>query len=70
MSINIVVSLMLNDPLKTIHPIEEDILDVDESQVFQNICHGSENFFNSLQLTVFHFLLHHFEEPKVAWNQI
>jgi hypothetical protein len=64
------VSFMFNSLWKTIHPIEEDALDVDESQVFLNLYHGSENVFNSLKFTAFHFLLHHSKEPEVAQTHI
>jgi hypothetical protein len=40
MSINIVVSLVLNDLFKMFNPIEEDRLDVFEYRVFSDLCHG------------------------------
>jgi hypothetical protein len=37
---NIVLSLVLNDPTKAFHPIEEDGLEVFECLVFPDGCHG------------------------------
>jgi hypothetical protein len=31
---------MLNDPIKTFHPIEENELEVSECQIFSDRCHG------------------------------
>jgi hypothetical protein len=70
MSINIVISFVFNDPLETIGSIEEDALDVDENQVFPYLCHGSENIFKNIKLTVLLFLLHHPKEPEVTQTQI
>jgi hypothetical protein len=39
-SVNIVVSLVLNDLFKMFNPIEEDRLDIFKYQVFQDLCHG------------------------------
>jgi hypothetical protein len=64
--INVVFSPMLNDPLKTFNPIEEDGLQVFQCQALLYGFYSGDNLFHCLKRPVFHLVLQHSKELKVA----
>jgi hypothetical protein len=53
-----------------IHPFQEDCLDVFESELIPEICHGLMKRLNRAQLAILELFLQEAKDPKVTLAQI
>jgi hypothetical protein len=65
-----VLSPVLNDSSKSVHPIVKDALDLIECEVIPGHDNRSFNFIMPMELSIIQDSFQHPEEPKVARTQV